>query len=389
MEDITFSIFNHGAKASSQLNILLKQFEQEEKIRVRLEMIAWSMGWQRLVETGLYHTGPDVSEIGSTWVMDFVRMNALRPFSQAEADEVTHGQTYFDASWAGGIASDHTIWAVPFGGDARVVFYRRDLLEAAGVEESRAFGSPTRLEKTLSLLEMTKNLTTLSIPIGRSRNNIHSLASWVWGFGGDFLSPDGNALQLDHPQTLDGFKAYFGLGRFLGKQRVTEEYASDGAFLLGKAATTISGYWILHEPKAPDVGDNLGVAPMPGAPFVGGEHLAVWKHTRRPEAALRLIHFLNKPESRALLHPHFGLPVLPGQWERAPFNQPDYDRFLDALQHGRSFSTSPLWGLVEKRLSDVMPDIWNEVLARPEKLDSIVENQIGSLSKRLQISMKA
>jgi len=387
MEEITFSIFNHGPKASSQMTTLLKQFEQQENIRVRLEMIPWSMGWQRLVEVGLYHVGPDVSEVGSTWVMDLVRMNALRPFSKPEADEITHGKLYFEAAWSGGIGPDQTIWAMPMGGDARVAFFRQDLLAEAGLEAEKAFANQTRLENTLAVLEKSTGLPPLALPTGRSRNNIHILASWIWGLGGDFLASDGQSIAFDSPAAMEGFKAYFSLGRFLNKQRM-EEYESDAAFLQGRIPVTISGYWILHETKAEIVAKHLGVTSMPGIPFVGGQHLVLWKHSRKAEAALRLIHFLNRDASRQALHPHFGLPTAKNEWEGAPFNQPEYTTFAQALHHGRSFSTSQLWGLVEKRLADLLSEVWAEVILHPDRVDTIVENQIGTLAKRLRQTLK-
>jgi ABC-type glycerol-3-phosphate transport system substrate-binding protein len=393
MDELTFSIFNHGNVATAQMNKLLKEFEQREKIHVRLEMIPWSMGWQRLVEMALYHTGPDISEIGSTWIMDFVRMDALRPYSHAEVDEITGGRRYFEASWSGGVidvGNGKAIWAVPLGGDARVVFYRRDLLEQAGIDETKAFTNVSRFENTLALLNKVGVPIPLSLPTGRSRNNIHSLATWVWSMGGDFISKDGKRMEFDKPAALEGFKAYFALGRYLGREHVLEEYDSDAAYHQGRAAVTISGYWILHEVVTPEVITNLGVASMPGVPFVGGEHLIIWKHSHRHEQALRLAQFLSTKEAGNVLYPHFGLPVTLEGWDREPFiNRPGYDVLLKAMQNGRSFSANQLWGLVEKRLSDLLPDIWNEVAAHPEKLDTIVENYIGGLAKRLQMTIKS
>jgi len=371
------------------MSSLLKQFEQEENIRVRLEMIPWSMGWQRLVEVGLYHAGPDVSEIGSTWILDFVRMNALRAFTPEEVKAIAPEKQYFSAAVAGGKGSDGTTWALPLGGDARAIFYRRDLLGNAGVDENKAFNTPSQFQNTLELLQKIGGTAPLMMQTGRSRNSIHSVASWVWGLGGDFLTPDGLKLQLDNPRTMEGFKAYFSLGRYLGTQRIMEEYDSDSAFLQGRAATTISGYWILHESCAPEVEKNLWLAAMPGVPFVGGEHLVIWRSSRRQEAALRLIRFLNRSESSQLLHPHFGLPVSATDWPRPPFDRPEYDVFLKAMETGRCFSTSPLWGLVEKRLSEILPDIWSEVLAQPDQVDTIVEKHLSTLSKRLETALRA
>ncbi|RPH63227.1 MAG: extracellular solute-binding protein [Chloroflexi bacterium] len=390
MEDITFSIFNHGPVASARMQALLKQFEQEEKIRVRLEMIPWTMGWSRMVEVALYHIGPDVSEIGSTWVMDFVRTDALRPYSPTEMNYISDGKRYFESCVAGGVSlgQNPTTWAMPLAGDARVIFYRRDLLQQAGVDEASAFASPAQFEGTLARLKAQGLPTPLALPTQRSRNSLHSLAAWVWGAGGNFLSADGVHVEFDAPRALDGFKSFFALGPYLGKTRL-DEYDSDGLFLNGKAATTISGYWLLHETQAAEVSANLGVASVPGIPFVGGEHLVIWRHARNPQAALKLVKFISRAKSGESVYPQIGLPPSPDGWQRPPFDQPGYGVLLQAMHSGRAFPTSPLWGLVEKRLIDVMPEIWNDVLARPEKAEKTVETEIGSLAQRLRMTLKA
>jgi multiple sugar transport system substrate-binding protein len=390
MEDITFSIFNHGQAAVARMQTLLKQFEQEEKIRVRLEMIPWTTGWTRMVEMALYHTGPDISEIGSTWVMDLVRMDALRPFAESEVQTISAGRTYFDACWAGGISPrrDHTIWSVPLGGDARAIFYRRDLLAQAGIAEKTAFDSFAQIDNTLAKLKAAGLNLPLAMPTKTSRNSLHNLASWVWGMGGDFLNIDGTHLEFTNQGALEGFKAYFALWSYLGKLRM-DEYESDGTFLAGKAAVTFCGYWLLSLPQAPEVAKNLGVAPLPATSFVGGQHLAVWKHSRKPEYALKLARFLSRKASGDQLYPEFGLPVYHDGWDIPQLTRPGYEIFLQALQHGRSFSSGALWGLVEKRLADIMPEIWNEVLAHPERKDTIIENQLSALAQRLRLTMKS
>lgn len=391
MEEITLSVFHHSNAAIADMSKLLKEFEQQEGVRVRLDVISWGMGWQRLVEMALYHTGPDISELGSTWILDFVRMNALQPFLAEQVEEIRAGREYFTAGWAGCVSEGpdgKAVWAIPLGGDARVVFYRRDLLQAAGVDETTAFAGPSRFDNTLARLHAAGMEMPLCLPTGRSRNNLHSMASWVWGMGGDFLNAAGTQIAFDSPRALDGFKAYFGLGRYMGNQRILEEFESDAAFMNGRCAVTISGYWILHEAKTPEVEQNLGIAAMPVIPFVGGTHLVVWKHSRRPEAALRLAKFLSHRSNKSL-YPQFGLPVTTDGWKKAPFNKPQYAHFLRAMQTGRNFPTGQLWGMVEKRLTDLMGDIWNEVLANPERADMIVENQVSALAQRLRMTLKS
>jgi hypothetical protein len=43
--------------------------------------------------------------------------------------------------------------------------------------------------------------------------------------------------------------------------------------------------------------------------------------------------------------------------------------------------------LVEKRLTEVLPNLWSEVLQAPEKSDEIVETQIRNLANRLEMAI--
>ncbi|MFH1523558.1 MAG: extracellular solute-binding protein, partial [Chloroflexota bacterium] len=203
MEEITFSVFEHGTGSVESLPTLLQQFEQQFGIRVHLELIpSWEKGWSRLVEVALYHGGPDVSEIGDTWVGDLVRMEALRPFNQMEVDEITQGAHYFESVWRTSTREDHegsVIYSIPLASDARVFFYRRDLLEKAGVKEATAFKDFTNLETTLLVLKEKGIRIPLVLPTRRSHMNIHYIASWIWGAGGDFLTPDGTGLAFNQP----------------------------------------------------------------------------------------------------------------------------------------------------------------------------------------------
>lgn len=59
-------MFHHSNAAIADMSKLLTEFERQKGVRARLDVISWNMGWQRLVEMALYHTGPDISQLGST-----------------------------------------------------------------------------------------------------------------------------------------------------------------------------------------------------------------------------------------------------------------------------------------------------------------------------------
>lgn len=395
MEEITFSVFEHGTGSVESLPTLLQQFEQQFGIRVHLELIpSWEKGWSRLVEVALYHGGPDVSEIGDTWVGDLVRMEALRPFNQMEVDEITQGAHYFESVWRTSTREDHegsVIYSIPLASDARVFFYRRDLLEKAGVKEATAFKDFTNLETTLLVLKEKGIRIPLVLPTRRSHMNIHYIASWIWGAGGDFLTPDGTGLAFNQPQALEGCKTFFRLVHFLSPEaRDLEEAAAEELFCKGEAAVLPSGFWIPTNDLAAQVRENLGAVPMPGASFVGGHQLAVWNHSRHEQSAIKLIKFLHTEEASKYLYPRSGLPISEEGWSSPLFDSEIYQVFKTSLQRGRGFPTARLWGLVEKRLTDAFSDIWAQVLNEPEeRLDEIVDTYLTNLANRLQLSLES
>jgi multiple sugar transport system substrate-binding protein len=396
MEEITFSVFNHGPVALENLRTLLKKFEEQTGIQVRMEIIqTWALGWSRLVENALYRSGPDLSEAGNSWIGDLARMEALQPFAEEEVKEITLDAHLFDNLWNYRVKSekedDEIFYSIPWTGDTRAVFYRRDLLIKAGIEEADAFSTTENFEQTVSALRDFGVSPAISLITLRSSLTIHNVASWIWSAGGDFLSPDGISLVFDQPLAMEGCKKYFRLGRSLGPDvRNFDEERSNHSFRSGMAAITLNGYWMLDRNEmVPEVLENLGVAPMPGIPFVGGQDLVIWNHSKHKLASRKLIKYLYSDENARELYPYWGLPVSENAWNNHPFDSGFYPVFKSAIKNGRGFK-GQLWGLVEKRLTDEYADIWAEAMKSPDsQLEGIVETHLINLARRLQLSMGA
>ncbi len=394
MEEIVFSVITHGPAAMDRLQKLLKRFEDQNGIRVRLEIAqSWALGWSKLVETALYRSGPDISEAGNTWVGDLARMEALHPFKLEQVIEITEAARLFESVWMTRIRDEAgvpTIYSIPWTGDTRAVFYRRDLLAKAGIDESTGFIDIHHFDNTLATLKETGLLMPLAITTRRSSLTIHNIATWVWAAGGEFLSSDESGLAFDRPQSVAGCTAYFRLARYLGCEPLNlGESDAAQAFRTGTAAVTMSGYWMVDVGElSEEVRKNLGVVSMPGTPFVGGHDLVMWNHSHHKPAVIKLIQYLHSEEANRELYPLYGLPVSESAWENPPFDTGFYPIFKNGIQNGRGFRGN-LWGLVEKRLTDEYADIWNEILKSPEdQLDSIVLAHLKNLSGRLQLSVQ-
>jgi multiple sugar transport system substrate-binding protein len=387
MREVEFSVMSVDTPNADRLREALTEFEAQTRIHLKLRVIPWDEAWAELVKVAIYGDGPDISEVGSTWMPDLVGMNGLRQLAPAEVQKLGGQADFFPASWQSATLGDpSTIWAVPWLVDTRILYYRHDLLEQAGIDAREAFKTPTSLAQTLSRLRAAGNAVPWVVPSQETRMTLHNSASFVWGAGGSFVSADGQRILLDQPQARAGFREYFGLARFLaGPARNLTDVQSDACFWEKQAAVTLSGPWMWR--ASAGLRDKVSQTLPPGIPFVGGSHLVIWKHTRRPEEALELVRFLSSAEFQRMYTVQAGLlPAGPGA-----LSGPDsaattfYRHMVPTLAKGRSFPSIPLWGLIEKRVSEALTDIWREILrsAAPD-VDAIVDDHLASVARRLQ-----
>ncbi|MBN1303542.1 MAG: extracellular solute-binding protein [Anaerolineales bacterium] len=392
MQTITFSILDRGDQEMRKtLEKLIQEFEERENIEVNLEITPWSRGWSHLLEIALYQNGPDISEVGSSWISDLMLMDAIRPFSDDEAKFVINNQQIFERVFESVRVRDqtkkeHSIYSIPWHSDVRVLYYRKDLLQTAGIDPNSAFSNPRTVEKTLQSLKDKGIKESICLPTLPSHNTIHYLASWIWSSGGDFLSPAGSHITFNQPAALSAIKDYFRLGKYINPEFLQKDEAEvDNLFSAGKVAVLFSGYWVymyLDE----KIKSNLGITMMPGrTPFIGGSNLAIWRHTPNLKTALRLIRFLCGTDIARYIAPNIGLPVSEENWNSEPLlSNPFRDVFLESIKIGRTFPSDRLWGMIEKQLVNLAASIWLEIQENERTLDEIVDNRINALARRLE-----
>jgi multiple sugar transport system substrate-binding protein len=271
---------------------------------------------------------------------------------------------------------------------ARLLFVRRPLLERAGVDPETAFGTAAQLEHTLSRLRAAGVEVPWTVPTGQTHTTLLNVASWVWGAGGDFITPDGRQTLFSQLPARAGLRAYFALGRYLAPAvRHFRSLQSDEQFWSDpQTAVTISGSWLFETIRAANLTAQIGVAPPPGPPFVGGSHLVIWKHAHQPDAALDLVRFLTQPAAQADYGRRAGL--LPANREalaEAPFaDDPLWQQEIACVKAGRGFPVTRSWGLVEYRLVATFSALWSETLANPNlDLDAALAKHLAPLAQRL------
>ena len=279
------------------------------------------------------------------------------------------------------------VWAIPWLVGARLVFFRRDLLLRTGLDEDEAFASAESFERTLHLLQEHHVPTPWIAPTVHTHTTLLNAASWVWAAGGDFISPDGKHVLFAQHQAIAGLRNYFALGRYIPLAlRQIGALQPDTQFLQhDDTAVTIGGPWLFNF-LTDAARDNVGLALPPGAPMLGGSHLVIWKHSRKQDAALKLIRFLTQTEVQVKYARRIGLlPAVVEALDEEPFTTDRLWRSaVQAVKVGRAVPITPSWGLTEDRLATEFAAVWQAFFDQPTlDLVAVLARRLEPLARRL------
>lgn len=311
----SLTVWAMGAEGE-KLPELLKGFqEQNPDVTVEVTPVPWDSAHDKFTSAIAAGTAPDVAQVGSTWMAEFVGLDALEP---------TPSEVATDDYFAGALDSvtvDGTVYGVPWYVETRVVFYRKDLAEKAGIAEP-----PTDWEGLLALAQAFQQKADATWGIALQpggQGSWQTLMPFIWSGGGDVVDEAGTAFTFEsapNEEALVYYQSYF-------TEKVADPAPADGVteqdFVSGKVPMFISGPWMMSAVEAlggDGFADKYGVFVMPqketSASFLGGANLGVFQGTKNRDAAWKLVQHLSTPEVQV---EWFGLstdlPSLQKGWE--------------------------------------------------------------------------
>ncbi len=402
MIEITLSYILSSPHDERVLGELLDEFGAQHGVKVHVKTMTWGMAWAELFTIASNGDGADVSHIGGTWVSSLAKMNALRAFKPAEIAGMGTPMPFMEPTWQGTrLFEDERIWSIPWTGWIYVVCYRKDLLEKAGIDSSKAFGTIQALSETLSSLKNSSlEIPWVSPAIPEPYTDfLHIAASWVWAAGGDFIDSSGTKVAFDSPQAIQGLIGWLDAFRAVpAEYRRLPVFEAHQLFLEGRAAALLTDIYvanaIVNNKNIPLVNENLGVASLTDIPWAGGGCFVIWEHTRghyeRERASLDLIKFLASKDANVSWHNRAGhMPARVDALEECyPEGNPLHDAVMLAAHKGRVYHNVALWRRIEYQVSRELSIVVQEANDNPSA-DSgdILREHMGQLAKRLNLTL--
>ncbi|MBD2870640.1 sugar ABC transporter substrate-binding protein [Paenibacillus arenilitoris] len=358
--------------------------EQRPNLSVEVDVLSWDTAWSDILGAVTGGDGPDILQLGTTWVPAVAAMDGLDELTDKIGD-VGGAEAYLPASWRSTmIEGEPEVYAVPWFVEARVLYYRKDAFRAAGVDPEAAFRDWGTFKDALSKVDGVRiggeSLSAFEVPGRGDWNVAHNLFPWIWGAGADVLTEDRKSAAFHSDQAARGVSYFTGLASeglidrvSLGKNssQVENDFAD------GKTAVIMSGSWLFKDLILPrDDGGlggivrekDIGVSPLPKGPsgnysFVGGSDLAVMRASKHKEEAWELIVYLSGDEAQLAYSSRTGMLPAKRKWleSRELAGMPGYAAFAESVKHGKSYPSIPQWGPIETALVKHFGGIWDTV----------------------------
>ena len=249
-------------------------------------------------------------------------------------------------------------WGVPWYADTRILFYRSDLLRAAGFSKVPDNWSDwVRAMRAIKQRGAQRDYA-IFLPI----NEYEPLLALGLQQPEPLLRGGGRYGNFESPGFVRASQFYFGLFDQGLAPRATNTEISNlhDEFAKGHFAFVITGPWNIGEFKRRMPAERQGdwmTAPLPGptgpgVSIAGGSSLAIFARSKRKAAAWKLIQYLSRPEVQVHFFELTGdLPPRRSAW-RAPLlaNDRFAKAFQDQLERTEAPPAVPEWERIGQQL---------------------------------------
>jgi multiple sugar transport system substrate-binding protein len=395
-------IMPNGPQPQEDMEAALEPFTERTGIDVNVEVVGWDVQLDRIRNAAVSGEGPDVTQAGTTQVPFFAALGGFEDLS-GRVEDIGGAGAYADGVWqTTQVVGQDGTWAIPWFTEARVVYYRKDVLQQAGVDEATAFADWDSFRSTLQAIEdNVSGVEPFGSPGKKAFDLVHHVMPFVWDAGGAELNADNTQSTINSPEAVEGVTFMADLirdGLYDASQLERDGTQVENQFKGGKLGVWMGGPWVLGSVEraddtnwTPEARENVGVAPMPAGPvgdaytFVGGSNLMMYESSDNKNEAWELMKFLSQDQVQtdyAAIQGMFPARVEPQQ-AYGESNGADFAAVFEAIQQGRTYAPVPQWAQIENAFKGRFGNILDSAAGKggEDYSPDLVQQQLDEAAK--------
>jgi multiple sugar transport system substrate-binding protein len=359
------------------LGTLADEFmKQNPGVKITVTPVAWDQAVTKLNAAIAGNATPDVSQMGTDMMGQFAATGA---FEAVPAD--IDPSAYFESAWNTNIV-DGAAQGVPWYVETRVLYYRTDIAEKAGITSA-----PATWDDLKAMAKAMQETGGAKWGLSLGTKNWQEYVPFLWSNGGEIADASGTPT-LNSPQAVEAltfYKSFF--DEELTPKSVPEGFDITPAFVTGDFPMFFSGPWhlgLIKTAGGADIEGKWAIAPMPkmvsATSFVGGANVVVYKNSPNKDAAWAFVKFLSDPKTQAMWYTTATvLPAAKAGWEEAALKEdPNVAIFGEQLNDTKAQPASATWSEVASAINDTLEKMTTGDLA-PQAAADEMQQQAESI----------
>lgn len=333
--DLRFLFPEYSAKTAPLMQSMVDDFNKANsgKIKVSLEIAPWDKMHDKLAVAMGSGQAPDVFGYATRWISEFAGLDQLAPLDDRLTDQFkgTFNQKVLEAG-----EYDGKVYGLPAAVSARLLFYRSDVFDEAGLEPPQTWDD---LMTAATATADPPNRYGLGVPA--SGIEVDTFFNYfLYNNGGDILDENGKSM-LSNPEAVEALQYLTDLVKAGGSEPKPTGFSREQIienFKAGQLAMYPTGPWLNAMIKADNPDLKYAAVPFPtnnGNPqqtVSVTDSLGMSASTEHPEEAWKFIEFMYQTKYRQAFDEGEGmLPELTAVSQSDYFQSPEYKPFVDAL----------------------------------------------------------
>jgi multiple sugar transport system substrate-binding protein len=265
--------------------------------------------------------------------------------------------SFFEGAWNTNVVDGAAV-GVPWYVETRLLYYRKDIAEKAGIMSPPATWDDL---KTMAKAMQEKGGAKWGISLGTK--NWQEYFPFLWSNGGDVVDASGKPT-LNSPQAVEAltfYDSFFTDG--LTPKSVPEGFDITPAFVKGDNPMFFSGPWhlgLIKDAGGAGFEGKWAIAPMPkkvtATSFVGGSNMVVFSASKNKPAAWAFVKFVSDPATQALWYKTVtDLPAVKAGWDETDVkSDPNVALFGQQLQDTKAQPVSATWSELSAAINDTL-----------------------------------